>query len=61
MSPEQIEALKKMLEETKVAIAEVESMVNDYSKCESEISKKYLSAAIKKQAGAITSHITTIE
>lgn len=61
MTPEQLEELKKMLAETKTAIEETEAMVTDLGNCSSEISKKYLSAAIKKQAATITSHMKTIE
>lgn len=57
MTPEQIEELKKMLDETKNAIAEVEAIISDADKCSTEISKKYLYAAAVKQASTVTSHI----
>lgn len=53
MTPEQIEELKKALAQTKAACEEAETMTSDYDKCESEISRKYLSAAIKKHAASI--------
>lgn len=61
MTPEQFEALKKMIAETKAALQEVEAMMADVEACSSEISKKYLYAAIKKQAGGITSHMQSLD
>ena len=59
MTQEQIDALKKMLNDTKNAISEVEAIIADADKCETAISKKYLYAAAVKQASAITSNINT--
>lgn len=39
------------------AITESEAMIEDYSQCRSEVSKKYLAAAVKKHASRITSLI----
>jgi Xaa-Pro aminopeptidase len=58
MTPEQIENLKKAIIATSDACAEAEQLISDYMKCESDISKKYLAAAIKKHASTITSHMT---
>lgn len=57
MTPEQVEELKSMLNGMKTAIADVESILDDASKCSSETSKKYLYAAAQKQASTITSHM----
>lgn len=57
MSKEQIEELAKALAAMSKAIAETETMIADYNGCQSDISKKYLAAAIKKQASGITSCI----
>lgn len=61
MTPEQINELKDMLATMKTAIAETEMMLTDYDNCSSEISKKYLGAAIKKQAAGITSNMKAID
>lgn len=61
MTPEQLNELKKMIAETRAALDEVDTMIADVEKCVSDISKKYLYAAIKKQASTITSHMKTIE
>ena len=53
MTQEQIDALKGALRQVSDACAEAEKMVSDYSKCESDVSRKYLGAAIKKHASAI--------
>lgn len=58
MTPEQIENLRKAIIAVTDACAETEQLISDYMKCESEISKKYLAAAVKKHASAITSHMT---
>ena len=57
MTPEQIERLQTAIADIINSCKETEAMISDYSKCESEISKKYLGAAIKKQASSITSHM----
>lgn len=57
MTPEQIEELKKAVEATKAACDEASALISDYEKCESDISRKYLSAAIKKHASSITSNM----
>ena len=57
MNKEQIEELAKSLAAMREAILETEAMIEDYSQCHSEISKKYLAAAVKKHASRITSII----
>jgi len=61
MTPEQIEQLKETLSQAKTSIEEVEQMIADLKACSSEISKKYLGAAVKKQATLIVSTLKTIE
>lgn len=39
------------------AITESEELIEDYSQCRSDISRKYLAAAVKKHASRITSFI----
>ena len=39
------------------AISESEALIEDYSQCRSDISRKYLAAAVKKHASRITSFI----
>ena len=58
MTPEQIENLRKAVIATADACTEAEQLISDYLKCESDISRKYLGAAMKKHASTITSHIT---
>ena len=38
-------------------IIESEALIEDYSQCHSDISRKYLAAAVKKHASRITSFI----
>ena len=57
MNKEQIEELSKVLAAMREAISESEAMIEDYSQCRSEVSKKYLAAAVKKHASRITSLI----
>lgn len=57
MNKEQIEELTKILNLMKEAVLESEAMIVDYTQCQSEVSKKYLAAAIKKHAARITSFI----
>ena len=61
MTPEQINTLSKMLADTKTAINETEEMLADFNACTSEISKKYLAAAIKKHAASIVSHMQSLD
>ena len=61
MTPEQINTLSKMLAKMKIAVTETEEMLADFNACTSEISKKYLSAAIKKHAASIASHMQSID
>lgn len=56
MNPEQIEELRKAIVAVTDACKEAECLISDYMKCESEVSKKYLGAAIKKHASAISSN-----
>jgi hypothetical protein len=58
MNKEQIEELSKAFILMKNAILESEAMIEDYMQCKSEVSKKYLAAAIKKHSSSITSLIT---
>ncbi len=54
MTQEQmIEEIKKSIETIKSSCNEVEALISDYSKCESEVARKYLSAAIKKHGSMI--------
>ena len=39
------------------AIIESEALIEDYLQCRSDISRKYLAAAVKKHASRITSFI----
>lgn len=57
MNPEQIEELRKAIIAVTDACKEAECLISDYMKCESDVSKKYLAAAIKKHAAAITSNM----
>lgn len=57
MTKEQIEELAKALAAMREAIAESEALIEDYSQCRSDISRKYLAAAVKKHASRITSLI----
>jgi hypothetical protein len=59
MNQEQLESLKTSVAATKEACIETEKLISDYMKCESDIAKKYLGAAIKKTAAAIASNIDT--
>jgi len=54
MNDEQIREVTNRLNELKLEIAEVEAMINDLNSCSSEISKKYLQAAIMKHASKIS-------
>ena len=53
MTQEQIEELRKSIETIKGSCNETEALIADYSKCESEVAKKYLSVAIKKHGSMI--------
>lgn len=55
MNKEQIEELARALAAMREAISESEQLIDDWSKCGSEISRKYLGAAVKKHASRITS------
>lgn len=55
MNKEQIEELSRALAAMREAVVESEAMVKDYMQCCSEISKKYLGAAIKKQVSRVVS------
>lgn len=57
MNKEQIEELAKILAAMREIISETDAMIEDYSQCRSDISRKYLAAAIKKHASRITSFI----
>lgn len=50
MTEEQKNALKSTLEHVRATLAEVETMMEDYEKCQSETSRRYLGAAILKTA-----------
>ena len=58
MTPEQIEELRKVIIAVIDACKEAECLISDYMKCESEVSKKYLGAAIKKHASGIPQLLT---
>lgn len=53
MNPEQIEEMRRAVASVKETCSEVELLISDYLKCESEMSRKYLGAAIKKHASGI--------
>ena len=53
MNPEQLEEIKNVVEAVKAACRETEELISDYDKCESEVARKYLAAAIKKHAAAL--------
>lgn len=57
MTKEQIEELAKALAAMREAITESEALIDDYLQCRSDISRKYLVAAVKKHASRITSFI----
>ena len=57
MTKEQIEELARALAAMRDAISESEALIEDYSQCRSDISRKYLAAAVKKHALRITSFI----
>jgi len=57
MTKEQIEELAKALAAMREAISESEALIEDYLRCCSDISRKYLAAAVKKHASRITSFI----
>lgn len=57
MTPEQIEELRKAVAAAADACRETECLISDYMKCESDVSRKYLSAAIRKHASIITSSV----
>lgn len=50
MTDEQIEEIKSAISNVRKRADEVEQMLADYARCESETSKKYLGAAILKIA-----------
>lgn len=53
MTQEQIDELKNSLADVKSAVSGIEGVIEDLEKCTSDISRKYLSAAIRKQVSAI--------
>jgi len=57
MNKEQIEELAKALAAMRDSISEIESIIEDYGQCRSEVSRKYLAAAIKKHSSALMTSI----
>ena len=53
MTEEQKNTLKSMLVHVRATLEEVETMMEDYEKCQSETSRKYLGAAILKTAAML--------
>lgn len=53
MTQEQIAELKSSLADVKSAVIGIEGVIEDLERCTSDISRKYLSAAVRKQVSAI--------
>jgi hypothetical protein len=57
MTEEQRNTLNIMLEHVRASLDEVEKMLADYDRCQSETSKKYLGAAILKTAAVFKPNV----
>lgn len=57
MTEEQRNTLKSMLGHVRATLDEVEKMLVDYDQCQSEMSKKYLGAAILKTAAVFKPNV----